>query len=187
MEVEKRSPDSVVTVFNKQKNALETLDIITGEVVAVDGFGVEEIGFLPSDASFDAISNMVREGYTLKKIASMEGFPPLALMYRWKRSYPLFGKKIREAREDRADFLMEEAETGLREADEDTDIRLAKFKFDGLTSLAEKYNTKDYGNQKKGEAGASGPTQIIINTGIIRDADVVEVRTKELEDGQSES
>lgn len=182
----KVNPEDTFPVYDNATGTVKVYSLATGELVAENGIFAEDRGLLPSVSAFEAIANLVREGKSLSKIAEMETMPSLHLMYRWKRKYPEFSKLLREAREDRADYFMEIAENEVTAALTTEDVKVAKVKFDAFTSLAEKYNSKDYGKQAEKASGGSGPVQIVVHTGVpSAQSDYVTIETKEIVDEKS--
>jgi transposase len=160
-----------ITLINPITQAVEVWNPYTGEMVATSvDKELEEMkykGFTLERAQ--AIVSLVREGYSFRKIEKMANMPSVHIMYFWKRKFPNFAKMLKEAREDRADLLVERY-LEMVESDEDiseSEARAIKNKIDAWKWVAEKYSPKEFGVSK--ERGDGAPTQINIYTGIIRD------------------
>lgn len=163
-----------MTLLNKETGQLETRDIRTGEIVATNG--VLESSFIYSVEIGEAICNLVREGYTYQKISQTQGMPPLHMIYNWRNHHPDFAKKLSEARRDRANYFHDQAVQVIEDSatlDKD-EVAREKFRFDGFLKLAERGNPEEYG-AKTGNSGSTGPTTIVINTGVNRQ-EVIEIK-----------
>ena len=157
---------NLVSVQNKETGQLQTFDMITGEEVFRDGRLVKDHQFIYTVEDGMQISALVREGKTLKQIASLPDAPSLHLIYAWRRMHPDFAKSLADAKADRAEYFRDKAVELLdqKDLDEDGKLKVAKFKFDGYTKLAAQDNPAEFGQKR--EDGGSAPTQIIIQTGV---------------------
>lgn len=167
---------NLITVLNKDTKELETFDVITGEVVYKDGQLTKDHQFAYTVEEGLKIASKLREGKTLKQIASLPDFPSLHLIYAWRNAHPDFRKRLADAKADRAEYFRDKAVDILEDdsIDEDMDLKVAKFKFDGYTKLAAQDNPAEFGQKR--EEGGSAPTQIIIQTGVpLGEQPVIEV------------
>lgn len=162
-----------ITILNPKTKKLETFDQRTGELIVKEGDGALTLHYTTELG--DAIANLVREGYTLKKIAEIEGMPPLHYIYSWRSGHPDFAKKMKDARKDRATWFHDEAVEVLKESAtiEKDEVAREKFRFDSFLKLAERGAPEEYGAKPAGAIGGGAMT-IVINTGINREQ-VIEV------------
>lgn len=171
----------MMTLLDRKTKKLKTYDIRTGEVVSTDGVLNQKAQMGYSLEIADAICNLVREGKTLSFIADLDQMPQLHVIYKWREIHPDFGKRLKQARADRADFYHDKAEHAVERVEDKDDVPVGKFKFDAYMKLAEKGNPSQYGQQRSIEG--PGALQIIVNTGIVRDDPV----TVEVIDEESKS
>ena len=166
----------LVAITNKETGAVETFDIITGELVYLEGQLVKDHDFAYTIPQALLIADKIREGKTLQDVGSMADMPSLTLICAWKRNHPDFAKLLQDAKKDRAEYCRDKAQEVLEQADNDN-IKVDKLKFDGYLKLAEKDNPEEYGKSKAGEG--SGGVTIVVNTGIVRsEPDIVVEATK---------
>jgi hypothetical protein len=165
---------NLVTAKDPDTGQIKTYNVITGEVVYVDGQLVKDHRFAYTVEDGVRITSLVREGKTLKQIASLPDFPSLHLIYAWKSIHPDFAQRLREAKADRAEHFRDKAVEVLENTVEEEDLKVAKFKFDGYTKLAAQDNPAEFGQKR--EEGGQAPTQIIIQTGVpLGEQPVIEV------------
>ena len=137
--------------------------MITGEEVAIDGQRLQDRILYSVDIGLK-ITALIREGKTLKQIASLPDMPALHLIYHWRANHPDFDMAMKKAKADRAEVFRDKAVEILENTNEEEDLKLAKFKFDGYTKLAAQDNPAEFGQKR--EDGGDAPTQIIIQTGV---------------------
>ena len=155
---------NLINVQNKETGQLQTFDMITGEEIYRDGRLLKDHQFIYTVEDGMIISSLVREGKTLKEIASLPDMPSLHLIYAWRRLQPDFAKSLAGAKADRAEYFRDKAVAILEDTDDASNLGVAKFKFDGYTKLAAQDNPAEFGQKR--EDGGSAPTQIIIQTGV---------------------
>ena len=155
---------NLINVQNKDTGQMQTFDMITGEEIYRDGRLLKDHQFAYTIEDGLNICSRVREGQTLKEIASLPDTPSLHLIYAWKNLHPDFAKALGNAKADRAEHFRDKAVEVLEDTDEDSNLGVAKFKFDGYTKLAAQDNPAEFGQKR--EDGGSAPTQIIIQTGV---------------------
>lgn len=177
-----------ITLYNQVTHQYEVWNPFTGQLVsasASDAITDEHLkGFTLEKAQ--AISALVREGNSFPQIARMDGMPSLQILYYWKRHFPEFGNLVKEAREDRADLLVERY-LDLVDSEDEIDearARVIKNKIDAWKWAAEKMAPKEYGGVKDREP--SSPTQINIYTGIVRDEPITVTIPSNREVGNAE-
>lgn len=175
MELTPQHAKHLTTLYNKEERRLETYNIHTGELISYEGMVPK--GFQPYSVEINfAICAMVREGKTLEQISQIPGMPPHHLMLSWKAYHPDFKKALAEARLDRAEVFHDKAVKVLDDASQTNlskdDVPAEKFKFDGYLRLAEMNNPEMYNKKPTGNTGV-GALQIIVQTGINREAPIV--------------
>lgn len=160
------------TVLNRDTGTLETINILTGDVVSSTS---DSERYVYSDALADAICNIIREGKTLQDVAKLEGMPPIYLLLTWSRKNKYFRMEVAEAEKDRARLYHDRAAKMLddladnplagEEEDGDLELKRKKLVFDGMLKLAEKGDPDRY--QQKAQSEQQGGSRVlIINTGL---------------------
>ena len=163
----------LMSTINKTTGSLETYDIRTGELIRSDGMALET-GKVYSEALGDAIAGLIGEGRSLISIAKQPGMPSVGVMHRWAQLYPTFKSKVQMARRYRADVYREKAESILENLADKEEVPVAKLKFEGYMRLAEKDNPEMYGNASQAVSGQGMSLKLVVNTGIVRDGNIVE-------------
>jgi len=120
-----------------------------------------------SELILEIICNQLVEGKSIKEICAAPDMPSYSTLCSWKRNIPGVEDKLHQAREDRAEYLRDEAMEEILECDEDT-VASASAKHKALVWAAGVDNAR-YSPKAKLEATLVAPTQIIVNTGIRRD------------------
>ncbi len=88
---------------------------------------------------------MYASGCTISKIiAGNKKIPSRITIYRWRSSYPEFGKAYAEALEAHVEALLDEA---LLIVDTEYDAKLAKVRADQRNWMASKLNRQKYGDK----------------------------------------
>ena len=158
----------------QEDGKLRTYNIITGELVYEEGRLLKDHKYAYTVESGLQIAALVREGRTLRQIASLPDMPSLHLIYAWKNHYPDFAQTLAQAKADRAEYFRDRAVDVLEETETEEELKVAKFKFDGYTKLAAQDNPAEFGQKR--EEGGTAPTQIIIQTGVpLGEQPVIEV------------
>ena len=116
----------------------------------------------------DLICEKITEGGSLTGICGSQGFPRYSELCRWRRMYPEINDQLRQARRDRAEHLRDMAYQEAIAIDEAT-VASDKARFEAIMKLAGVDDKEKYGNARVQES-ESAPIQIIVNTGIIRQA-----------------
>lgn len=166
-----------LTLLNKKTKELETYNVHTGELVA-SGTSLQGSSQIVFDLGIaEHICMLIREGNTLRTIATMEGMPSLHVILSWRSRHPDFAKAMKVAEYDRAAVFHDKAVAVLDADDYDSkdELNKAKFKFDGYLRLAEKGDPNKYAAKPTTVlAGGSAAPTIIVNTGIRRTPQHVE-------------
>ncbi len=128
-----------------------------------------------SDMIAEAVCDKYQEGLSIRAISNLPGMPPYNTIFKWMRTYPIFGSRMREARNMRAfhfeNKALEEAE-GLKDVTSEQ-IQAAKVKIDTFKWAAEVNNREVFGKSTKITGDANAPLSIVVDTGIHRDEDEV--------------
>ena len=103
----------------------------------------------------DKICAKVMEGMPLVRICAEEGMPHPATVYRWFREHKDFCDNYARAKEDQADYFVEDI---LQIADLATiqDVQVAKLRVDTRKWAASKYKPKKYGDRLHAELTGEG-------------------------------
>jgi hypothetical protein len=155
---------------------LVEVDLITGRTIVLQDLR----NLLPAE-SFqyttqiaDIIAGLLREGHSIPAISELDGMPRAQTIYGWRRRYPDFGEKVRQAIEDSAyvfaDKTMKVA-AKLEEAHKD-EVPGLRGAADQYRWAAEKYNPEQFGQKTKVSGDSSAPINIIIDTGIRRNDNI---------------
>ncbi len=145
---------------------LELVNMLTGEVMPV-----AHNKFKYTLEYGDAICNLVREGKTFAQISKQIGIPTHTI-YHWRTLHPDFNQRLLAARADRADFFHNKIVEVVENLDDVSEDRssMEKLKIDSYKWLAGVDNPDIYGNKTKISGDPNAPLQIILDTGIRRDA-----------------
>ena len=127
--------------------------------------------------SAKTLLELVRKGKTLQEIGSTEGFPPVEILLYWKSIHPVFKGLLLEAERDRANHYHDQIvriadEVNANAPDKDT-LAAKRLAVDSYKWAAEKGDPDKYGKKTETKhTGEVAPAQIVINTGIDRNADI---------------
>jgi hypothetical protein len=116
----------------------------------------------------DLLCQKIASGMGVTNACGQEGMPSYAVLCKWRRLRPEVEQQLEQARQDRAEYLRDRAMAHAEEADED-DLDVRKFRYEAAKWGAGVDNSK-YSPKAKIEATISAPTQILVQTGIIREA-----------------
>jgi hypothetical protein len=118
----------------------------------------------------DLICQRLREGDSLTRICKEDGYPSYDLLCKWRRVHKDIDMMLEQAREDRGEYLADEAmELRSLEPNNKTEADDKKTNFDILKWGAEKGNSSRYGNKTKIDVTARVATMLVIETGIRKD------------------
>ena len=94
----------------------------------------------------DEICGMVMAGMPLVRICELEHMPEPRTVYRWFREHELFCQNYTMAKEDQADYFVEDI---LQIADmaKPDDVQVARLRVDTRKWAASKYKPKKYGDK----------------------------------------
>jgi hypothetical protein len=98
----------------------------------------------------DEICSMVMSGMPLVRICESDNMPDPRTVYRWFREHELFCQNYARAKEDQADYFVEDI---LQIADmaKPDDVQVARLRVDTRKWAASKYKPKKYGDTIKQE------------------------------------
>lgn len=120
-----------------------------------------------SEVTADHILQKLTEGSTLEKIGLMEGFPPVATIYRWMREQPAFKKEMAEAKKMRAEWRADQAMKITEKAEiHEKDVPGQRLRADLFKWGAEMDDRSTYGKQTKVVGDASQPVVFKVLTGV---------------------
>lgn len=155
-----------------------TKDISTKDLV--------ETNTIPfSEYTVHRLLERMAEGEALTKICKDDSMPSYSQLMRWQKLHPWIRLAIEDARLARAEYhrdkVLEEADKAESWKDP---INATQVKIDAHKWAAGVDDAK-YKNNAKIEATINVPTQILVNTGIVRD--VVEKTPEEVSDAQNKN
>jgi hypothetical protein len=116
----------------------------------------------------DLICEKIVEGESLKTICMSPGFPTYATLCRWKKQVEGIQEQLDQARRDRAEMMRDEAWQIAKDAKEHN-VDSSKLKVQTAQWLASTDNKERFGSAKA-QVELNQPLQIIVNTGIVREA-----------------
>lgn len=119
----------------------------------------------------DLLCQKIAEGGSITKICKEPNMPTYQTLCRWRRAHPSIDEQLLIARRDRAEYLRDEALAEAQRAEGRDPISGSQLRVDTYKWAAsvdhERYNPKT-----KVEATINAPTQILVYTGIDREAPV---------------
>ena len=163
--------DETFTEIDKSTGELVTYCVFSGDIVNKQSYGKDLVSRYKYEPELgDALADLVRTGSTITEISDMAGLPNAAVIYRWRRRYPDFARKLRDAREDRAEYFADKMISTIEAATDKDDIIVAKEQVKVYQWQAEKANPTDYGKKSeiKIEAEITTVPLYVIETGIDR-------------------
>lgn len=116
----------------------------------------------------DEICSMVISGMPLVRICELDHMPDARTVYRWFREHELFCQNYARAKEDQADYFVEDI---LQIADmaKPEDVQVARLRVDTRKWAASKYKPKKYGDKIQTDVQPLGkdglpvdPSQVIV-------------------------
>jgi hypothetical protein len=119
-----------------------------------------------SPAIIDMICTKLVHGKNLTDICNEPDMPSYALFTRWRRNYPEINEMLENARKDRAEWYRDQAMREAQKADEEN-LDVQKFLTEANWRAAGVDDGR-YSPKAKIEANINQPTQIIVQTGIVR-------------------
>lgn len=165
-------------LYAKEKKA--TLAMVNGrEILLEPGVTADKVGpgavrqWTYSEIIGDTICQMIVEGWPLSKICKEPGFPPIHILFRWRKENSSLEESIRLAFRHRAEFhrdkVLEIATDNETAATED--IGGAKLAIDSHKWLATTDNHERFGLKTKIDADVKLTARFVIDTGIRRPDD----------------
>lgn len=123
-----------------------------------------------AQVTHDLICAKVMEGYTVKEIGKMQGFPPDYVIYSWVSKYPEFAADVKKAKKMRAEIFADEVIGIARSTSKDTVLE-DRLKSELLKWGAEVGDPEQFGKKTKITGDARQPVAFLIDTGIRRAED----------------
>lgn len=161
--------EATATVYNPATRRLEVVDLLTGSII-IDNLSQDTNTYRYSPEKSDVIADLVRIGYTLTRIAAMEGMPPAPVIYGWRRVYPDFARKLRAAVKERASHYMEKVtDTALELMDGQVELKEASVMEKGLKAMQWVVEKGDPGTFAVKNPHEQGNVTIVVDTGVRRD------------------
>jgi hypothetical protein len=129
--------------------------------------------YVPNLVTFENICDRVRDGYSLRQIGKMDGYPPINIIFRWKEKHPEFEASLKAAAKSRGWFMMESLIDQIAEVDgmHKDDVPAERLKHDIRKLVAERFNPEEFGPRTKLDATGISAAPVVIITGIARDGD----------------
>ncbi|OOF85122.1 terminase small subunit [Rodentibacter ratti] len=94
----------------------------------------------------DDICQLIAEGESLRKVCSRPGMPSQSMIFRWINEQPEFREQYARARENQADFLLEEM-LEISDLATPEDVSVAKLRVDARKWYITKVAPKKYGDR----------------------------------------
>lgn len=94
----------------------------------------------------DEICAEIMSGKSLVRILEKEGMPDARSVYRWLREHEAFCRNYEKAKEDQADYFVEDILKIADEADA-TNVQVARLRVDTRKWAASKFKPKKYGDR----------------------------------------
>ena len=140
--------EKVLQFYNPDTNTLETYDPSSGRLLSINNELTSDC--IPyTDSLGKVISQLVLEGNTISKIASLPGMPTVAQIYNWRARLSAFKQMLDTARKDRAHYfndIVADELASIRKSDVITQDaeRRAKLVINTALKLSERDNPKEY-------------------------------------------
>lgn len=113
------------------------------------------------------ICDLVTEGKTFKDIGNTDGFPPVHVIYQWRRAYPEFKSNLDKAIADRATYYHDELIEIAKNTKRKT-VNEDKLKIDTLKWATAVGDPDHFGARIKHTGDPEKPVAFLIDTGIRR-------------------
>lgn len=125
---------------------------------------------------------LVLEGYTLREICTMDGFPTIPMILKWFGEHPEFKAQYEEARKAQGRYHADKVHEIAHTVGEDNS-KSAKVAMDGFKWLAGVSDPGNYGNKTQITGDKDAPLSFVFNTGIERqEQPAIPVESRELDD-----
>jgi len=122
------------------------LDFAVEEVTRKD-WDIDGLGQVSMNQVWEWVCIMTADKKNLKDICSVAGAPNIRTIFFWRKKYPVFDERFREAEQIRAYLLAEEATETGRDATQET-AQAAKVAFTALTWRASKLDPSKFADKK---------------------------------------
>lgn len=145
-------------------------------------------GFAFSQILAEQICEEVSQGAKLTELCSREGYPSYGQLSNWRRKFPWFDKKLRQARKDRAEYFFDKALEEIEQTHAERDvINKAKVVSEFYKNAAKLTDPESFTD--KVEVGGNIGVQIAaVETGVRRPGDdgYNEEEFKDIKDSSAE-
>lgn len=167
-------------VVLSKRDGYKTITVEGEQVIVPTGMNVEN--YRPGKHRYnkvigEIIVQMIMEGATLSSICRRPGYPPYSTVSRWRAQNEDFDKLYNQAKIARAEAMHDKAVEELDNVDCMTkdELAAAKLKIDTYKWSASVNDGKTFGNKRDDNQIGAAAIQIVVNTGIIRDSDIIEI------------
>lgn len=163
-----------------KRDGYKTIMVEGEQVIVPTGMSVDN--YKPGKHKYnkvigDIIAQKIMEGETLTKICKRPGYPNYSTVSRWRAQHEEFDKLYNQAKIARAEAMHDKAMEELDDVESMTkdELAAAKLKIDTFKWSASVNDAKTFGNKKDDNQIGGGAIQIVVNTGIVRDSDIIEI------------
>lgn len=122
------------------------LEFATKDVTAT-AWNISGLGEVSMNQVWEWVCIMTAEKHNLKEICDVPGAPSIRTLFHWRRKYPTFDQRLREAEQIRAYLIAEEATDAGRGATPET-AQAAKVAFQALTWRAAKLDPSAFADKR---------------------------------------
>lgn len=123
-----------------------------------------------SPAIIHLMCNEIAHGKSITKLCGTAPYPPYPILRKWARIHPWIDEEFDRARRDRAEYFRDKVIDEAENSESSKDPILASQLKTDVYKWAASVDHEKYNPRAKIEATVNTPTQIIISTGIVRDA-----------------
>lgn len=133
----------------------------------------------------EEVIRLIAEGKTVLEISKMEGMPPPAAIYYWKRRYQEFSAEMKMAREMRAEVFQDEAIQRAKDSREST-VHRDRLEVETLKWAAEVNDPNTYGKRTKVVGDPDQPLGFVVLTGVPDPEPAIPVEGRKLDEPGTE-
>lgn len=117
------------------------------EEVTKQTWNIQGLGEGTTNQVWEWICILTADGMNLKEICGVAGAPSIRTVFHWRKKFPVFAERLKEAEDIRAYLLAEEATSTGRDATQET-AQAAKVAFTALTWRASKLDPGKFADKK---------------------------------------